>query len=75
MVDAADPEEEWCVAVVGIDCSDASRTGNAIERILREVIAGVLHRAIELWFETGFGGQLTRGDWTEQLCAAGAEVA
>jgi hypothetical protein len=56
MVDAADPEEEGCIAVVGVHCSDTSRTGDAIERILCEVVTGVLHRAIELRFETWLGG-------------------
>jgi len=75
MVDATDPEEEGCIAVVRIDCSDASRTGDAIKRILCEVVSGVLYRAIELRFETWFGGQLTCGNWAEQLSTSGAEVA
>lgn len=52
MVDAADPEKKRCIAVVRIDGSDTSRTGDAIGRVLCEVVTSVLHRAIELRLET-----------------------
>ena len=75
MVDTADPEEKWCIAVIWMNGSNTSRAGDAIRRILCEVISGVLHRAIELWLEAWLGGQLSCGDWAQQLCTARAEVA
>jgi hypothetical protein len=74
MVDTTNPEEEWRITVVRIDGSDAGRASDAIGGILGEVVAGVLHRTIELRLEAWFGSQLTCGDWAEQLCTAGAEI-
>jgi len=74
LVDTTDPEEKWRIAVVRIDSSDTSRTGDTVRRILSEVVACVLHRTIELRLEAWFGSQLACGDWAKQLCTTGAEI-
>jgi hypothetical protein len=75
MVDATDSEKKRSITVVRIDSSNTSRTSDAIGGILCEVVAGILHRTIELRLKPWFGGQLTCGDWAKQLCTARADVA
>jgi hypothetical protein len=74
MVDATDSEKKRSITVVRIDSSNTSRTSDAIGGILCEVVAGILHRTIELRLKPWFGGQLTCGDWAKQSAFASVQV-